>query len=76
MPKQARKNECNLHAATSADGPSYGGPRKSGALANKPISQARKLLCTTALQLTMQFERSSEEIQRFRLAFFRTEHAH
>ena len=76
MPKQARKNKCNLHAATSAGGPSCGGPRTSGALANKPISQARKLLCTTAPQFTMQFERSSEEIQRFRLAFFRNACAH
>ena len=76
MPKQTRKNKGNLHAATSAGSPSCGGLRTSGALANKPISQARKLLCTTALRFTTQFERSSEEIQRFRLAFFRNARAH
>ena len=76
MPKQTHKNECNLHATAVAGGPSFGGPRTSGALASRPISQARKLLRITAPQFTMQFGRSSEEIQRFRLAFFGTARAH
>ena len=76
MPKQTRKSECNLHAAAGASGPSYGGPRTSGALVSRTISQARKLLCTTAPQFTMQFRRSSEEIQSFRLAFSYTARAH
>ena len=69
MLKQIRKNECNLRAAAGAGGPSYGGPRTSGVLASRPISQARKLLCTTAPQFTMQLGRSNEEIQRFRQSF-------
>ena len=76
MPKQTHKNECNLHATAVASGPSYGGPRTSGAVVSRILSQARKVLRTTAPQFTMQFGQLSEEIQRFRLAFYRTARAH
>ena len=52
MLKKIRKNECNLRAAAGAGGPSYGGPRTTGALASRtthkesrssPLSRHRAL---------------------------------